>query len=271
MTHDDLGAGELPKIESMHRLAVFEHHVIAKSDDVIDRTQADGGETLLHPVGRRTDFDAGDNRGSIERTISRHIDTDGLEQIGACVGDNSGGREADDGIREVFLKPSGKFASDAEVRKRVRTVGCDLDVEHGVAGGQDVVDRRADEGFAGQEKQSLGIFGEREFFRSAHHAGGGLSANLGLLDDKVSREIWRTANDGAHAAVDGADIDGADGELVGVGVFVAGDDVANDDVVEFGSAGADDLLDLKAEKSDRARNIIGRDTGEIDVGLKPVE
>ena len=72
-------------------------------------------------------------------------------------------------------------------------------------------------------------------------------------------------------AVDGADIDGADGELVGVGVFVAGDDVANDDVVEFGSAGADDLLDLKAEKSDRARNIIGRDTGEIDVGLKPVE
>src|SRR5690606_9119314 len=83
--------------------------------------------------------------------------------------------------------------------------------------------------------------------------------------------VGSAADDGAHAAVGGADVHGADGELVGVGVFVAGEDVADDDVVELGRAGVDDLLDLEAEEGDRARDVVGGDAGKINVVLEPGE
>ena len=270
----------------MHGLAVFEHHVVADIDDVVDRAQADGREAGLNPIGGRTDFDSGDNGRGVERAIGGRINANGLEQVGPRVGGDRGGREADGRIREVFFEPRGEFAGDAEVRQRVGAVGRDLDVEHRVAGGQNVVDRRADRGFAGEKEQTLRVFGEGEFLGGAHHAGRGLSADLGFFDDEIAGEhgagerdghavadvaVGRAADDGAHAAMGGTDIDGANGELVGVGVFVAREDVADDDVVERGGAGADDLLDLEAEEGDRARNVIGRNTGEIDVGLEPGE
>jgi hypothetical protein len=68
-----------------------------------------------------------------------------------------------------------------------------------------------------------------------------------------------------------ADIDGADGEFVGVGMFAAREDFADDDVIELRRAGADDLLDLEAKEGDRAGNLFGGDASEVDVGLEPVE
>ena len=39
--HDDLLAADLRRVEGVHRLAVFQHHVVADIDDVVDRPQAD--------------------------------------------------------------------------------------------------------------------------------------------------------------------------------------------------------------------------------------
>ena len=166
----------------------------------------------------------------------------------------------------------------------VGAIGGDLDVENHVAGGKDFVDRSADLGRAGKEEKTDGVLGEGEFFGGAQHAGGGLAADLGLLDYEVAGKnrtgdgdghavariaVGRTTDDGAHATVSRADIHGADGEFVGVGVFVAGEDVADDDVVEGGGAGADDLFDLKAEEGDGAGDVVVGDAGEINVVLEP--
>ena len=168
--------------------------------------------------------------------------------------------------------------------KCVGAVGRDLDVEDDIASGEDRVDGRADFRRAGKEEETGGVLGERELLGGAHHAGGRLAANGGLLDDEVAGEdgagqgdghavagvaVGRAADDGSHAAVGGADVHGADGELVGVGVFVAGEDVADDDVVKCRGAGANDLFDLEAEEGDGAGDVVVGDAGEINVVLEP--
>ncbi len=281
---DDLGAGEFLRVEGVHGLAVFEHHIVADIDDVVDRTQADGGEAALDPLGRGADLHAGDDRGGVERAIVRAGDAHAREQIGARLGGDLGGREGNLRVAELLLEPCGEFAGDAEVAEGVGAVGRNLDVEDGVAGGKHVVDRRAEGGLAGEDEQALGVLGDGELLGGAHHAGGKLAADLGLLDDEVAGEdgagerdghafagvaIGRAADDGADAAVGGADVDGADGELVGVGVFVAGEDLADDDIGELGRAGVDDLLDLEADEGDGAGDLVVGDAGEVDVVLEP--
>ena len=86
VTDDDLAVGEFSGVEGVHGLAVFEHHVVSDIDDVVDRTEPDGGETLLHPVGGRLDGDAGDDGGGVERAIGVGEHADRGEQIGARVG-----------------------------------------------------------------------------------------------------------------------------------------------------------------------------------------
>src|SRR5690606_21922606 len=282
--HDDLVAGEFFGIEGVHGLAVFEHHVVADIDDVVDRAQADGGQALADPVGRRADFDAGDDGGGVERAGLGGFDTHGLEQLGVRVGIDGGGGESNFRIREILEEPGGEFAGDADVVEAVGAVGRDLDVEHGVAGGQHVVDGRADGRFAGEQVETVGGLREGEFAGGAQHAGGGLAADLGFLDGEVAGQrgggqrdghavagvaVVRAADDGAHAAVGLADVHGADGKFVGVGVLVAGEDVADHGEIERGRAGLDDLLDLEAEEGDGARDVVVGRGAEINVGLEP--
>ena len=81
--------------------------------------------------------------------------------------------------------------------------------------------------------------------------------------------ILRAANDGLHAERV-AEVDRADGEFVGVRVFIADKDFADDDMGELGRAGADDLLHLEAEEGDRAGDLVVRSV-EGDVVAEPVK
>ena len=282
---DDRGTAEFTSVEGVQRLAGFEHHIVADVDDVVDRTKADGGEALLEPGGARADLDAGKDVRGVERAILGAVDADGAEQIGA------GGLVEREGAAEGFLRieqrefePRGEFARDAEVRESVGTVRRDLDIEHGVAGREHVVDGRAERGAVGEDEEAGGVLGEAEFLRGAHHAVGGLAADFRLLDFEIAGQnragqsdgdavadlvVLRAADDGLHAERV-AEADGAHGEFVGVGVFVADEDFADDDVREFRRAGADDLFDLEAEEGDRAGNLVVRSV-EGDVVAEPVE
>ena len=76
--YDQLGTCEFVGVEGVHGLAVFEHHVVADIDHVVNRTQADGGEALLHPLGAGADVDPGDHRGGVERAAGGAVDADGF-------------------------------------------------------------------------------------------------------------------------------------------------------------------------------------------------
>jgi hypothetical protein len=95
-------------------------------------------------------------------------------------------------------------------------------------------------------------------------------AGEGDGDDVAGVAIGRAAYDGFNAA-GGADVDGADGEFVGVGVFGAGEDASGDDVVEPGRAGVVNGFDFEAEECDGAGEFSGGYAGEVDVVVEPGE
>ena len=180
--------------------------------------------------------------------------------------------EFDRGETDVLAKPRREFARDAHLGKRVGAVGRDLEVEEGVAAGERLVDRLAD-GRLAREEQEAGVFAaEAEFVGRAEHAVGSLAANLRLLDLEVAGQhgtgkrdrhavariaVVRAADDGAHAAVSCADVDGADRELVGVGMLGARENGADDDILQRRERSADDALDLEAEEGDGVFKLVG--------------
>ena len=286
-TNDDLSAAKFTRVEGVQRLTGFEHHIVADVDDVIDRTEADGGEARLEPRGARANLNAGNNVCGVEWAVFRTVDADGGQEIAAqsraC---RFVDRAAEDFLRveERELEPRGEFTRDAEVREGVGAVGRDLDIEHGVSGREHIVDGGTERRAVRENEEAGGIFGDAEFLRGTHHAVGGLAADFRLLDFEISGQncpgkcygdavadlvILRAANDGLHAERV-AEVDRADGEFVGVRVFIADKDFADDDMGELGRAGADDLLHLEAEEGDRAGDLVVRSV-EGDVVAEPVK
>ena len=81
--------------------------------------------------------------------------------------------------------------------------------------------------------------------------------------------VGRAADDRLHAA-GGTDVDRANGELVGVGMLRARENLTDDNVLEFRRAGAVHGFHFEAEKRDRAGDLV--DGGvELYVVAEPVE
>ena len=97
----------------------------------------------------------------------------------------------------------------------------------------------------------------------------GLAGRLCARQDQrhlvAGLEVLRPADDLALAL---AVIDAADGELVGVGVLVLGDDLGDDDAFEF-AAELLHALDFDAEHRQPLGEFFGRPI-ELDVLLEPV-
>ena len=64
----DLVAVDLVGVKSVHRLTDFHEDVVGDVDDIVYRTDADGAETVLQPVGRFCHLDAAEGDASITRT-----------------------------------------------------------------------------------------------------------------------------------------------------------------------------------------------------------
>ena len=189
-TNDDLSAAKFTRVEGVQRMTGFEHHIVADVDDVIDRTEADGGEARLEPRGARANLNAGNNVCGVEWAVFRTVDADGGQEIAAqsraC---RFVDRAAEDFLRveERELEPRGEFTRDAEVREGVGAVGRDLDIEHGVSGREHIVDGGTERRAVRENEEAGGIFGDAEFLRGTHHAVGGLAADFRLLDFEISR------------------------------------------------------------------------------------
>ena len=281
--NDDLPAGNARRVESMQRLAVLEHHVVGDVDDVVDGAQAYRLEALLDPGRTRAHLDARDDMGRVQGTALRIVDADSGQQVGPrCPGEFTavGGL----GVREVLLEPRSQFPRQTEVREAVGTIGRDLDVDHGVAGGQDIIDGGAHGGPSLEDQESGVVLANPEFPARAHHAVGKLAPDLRLLDDKVAGQdgahkghrhavadlvVLGSADDRLHPAR-GPHVHRAHGELVGVRVLVAREHLAHDDLREHGGPRLDDSLDLKAEEGDGARHLVHRGV-QRDVVPDPVE
>ena len=81
--HDDLGAGDLRAVERVQRLAQFEHHVVGRVDDVVERAHPAQFEPAPDPDRRRADLDAGHReRGVTRAQIGReYLDRERVNRV----------------------------------------------------------------------------------------------------------------------------------------------------------------------------------------------
>ena len=74
--HDDFLASDFVGIESMHRLSDFHQNVVGDIDDVVDATDANGGEAVFQPSRRFSDLHAANSQARITRASSRVFNFD---------------------------------------------------------------------------------------------------------------------------------------------------------------------------------------------------
>ena len=91
-TNDDRATGEALEVEGVHRLPELEHHVVGDVDDVRDRTDARGRQSIHQPRGRRPDADLEDLR-TVARTEQSVLEPDIEPGRARCRWSRSGHRQ----------------------------------------------------------------------------------------------------------------------------------------------------------------------------------
>jgi hypothetical protein len=271
--HDDLAARQLVGVEGVQGLAQAVEHEIGHVDDAVDRPQADGFEAAAHVLGRRADLHTLDQARGVIRTGGSVLDRDGEFLAEGLVE-----REIQ-GLQRLAERGR-ELASQAAVRQAVRAVGRDLDLEHVVGRAH----QRADVGAEGRafahDPDAVVVLRETQLGARADHALALDAAELAALDLEVARQHGADAREGdglagghVRRAADDAPmlaavVDDADGELVGVGVLLLGEDLRDHDAAE-GRSEVLDAGDLEAELEQGRGHLGGREP-EIDMDLEPV-
>ena len=280
--HDDAASADLPGVKRMDRLAGLEHDEVAGVDDIVDRAQADRLEALLQPGRARADLHAGDDVRGVKRAVLAGLDGHLGEEVAPPGRAHGQSGELHRRVNQIAAEPRGQFARHAEMAEGVRPVGCDLDVEHDVTGRQHLVDGGPERGPPVQDQQAGVLAAKAKLVWRTHHAVRKLAADLRLLDFEITGQdgagqrhehavadlvVRRAADNRLHAPV-GAHVDGANRELVGIGMRQAGEHLADHDVLERGHPRADHLLNLETEKRDGMGDFLGGGV-ERHVLLKP--
>ena len=199
-------------------------------------------------------------------------------------------RRGGDGRRRQ-LQPGRRrdLAGDAVDAEAVRPVRGQLELEHGLAHRQVVLQRRADDPLVRQHDDARALLLVAELLLAHHHAVALDAAQVGLLeleavlehgaaerdgDGVAGLEVAGAADDLPHAAVGLPHLHGAEAELVGVGVLLLGEHLADDEAAEVlgvaRSADPVDALHLGARHGEDLGHLLDRAVPG-DVLLDPAE
>ena len=283
---NDAAVGQALVVERMHRLAVLEHNIVGDINDVVDRTNAAGVQTLAHPRRRRLDLDILDNAGGVARAqvgvldLDRHI----LVDVAADALDR-GGLDA-----ERTVEGCGGLTRQTDNAQAVRAVRGNLEVGNPVVQTEHLLDVLANRGAGRQEQDAVlaGIryaaVGQTQLLKRAHHAVGRHAAQLALGDLHAARQgrlvqaDWTDLANGRRRYIGCAgddlhrlllaDIELADLQMVGIRVIDNLEDLAGHNVVDL-RAEVVDLLDLGAGHSQLGIILLRGDAVHIGIIRKP--
>ena len=283
---NNAAVGQALVVERMHRLAVLEHNIVGDINDIVDRTNAAGMQTLTHPRRRRLDLDILNNAGGVARAqvgvldLNRHILVDIAANALYLRGLNA----------ERTVEGSRSLAGQTDHAQAVRAIGRDLKIGNPVVQTEYLLDVLANRGAGRQEQDAVlariryAAVGQTQLLERAHHAVGRHAAQLALGDLHAARQGGLVQADRADLA-NGcrryigcagddlhrlllADIELADLQMVGIRVIDNLEDLAGNNVVDL-RAEVVNLLDLGAGHSQLGIILLRGDAGHIGVIRKP--
>ena len=278
--------GQALVVERMHRLAVLEHNIVGDINDVVDRTNAAGVQTLAHPRRRRLDLDILDNAGGVARAQVGVLDLDGHILVDVVA--NALYFRGLDAERTV--EGSRSLAGQTDHAQAVRAVGRNLKIGNPVVQTEHLLDVLANRGAGRQEQDAVlariryAAVGQTQLLERAHHAVGRHAAQLALGDLHAARQGGLVQADRADLANGRrryigcagddlhrlllADIELADLQMVGIRVIDNLEDLAGHNVVDL-RAEVVNLLDLGAGHSQLGIILLRGDAVHIGIIRKP--
>ena len=132
--HDDVAAFDAAEVKCVHRLAVFEHHIVRDIDDVVDGAHAAVAQSLAHPARRRCNFDVFHHARGVARAEVAVLNVD-VDKVGdAAAAAVRLGRVQLKGALERRARLAGK----ADDGKAVGAVRRDLKLDDGIVKAEDV-------------------------------------------------------------------------------------------------------------------------------------
>ena len=273
-------------VECVHRLAVLEHNVVGNINNVVDRTNAAGVQTLTHPRRRRLDLDILDNAGGVARAQVGVLDLD--RHILVDVAANALNLRRLDAERTVEGRRS--LAGQTDNAQAVRTVGRNLEVGNPVVQTEYLLDILANRGAGRQEQNAVlariryTAVGQAQLLERAHHAVGSYAAQLALGDlhaagqrglvlcnradlaNGLGSNVGRTGNDLYRLLL--TEVELADFQVVGIRMIHNGEDLAGNNIFDLLTEVVN-LLDLGAGHGQLGIILLRGDAGHIGVIRKP--
>jgi hypothetical protein len=267
----DLAVRDHLGVEGVEGMPQLHQHVVGHVDHVVDRAQARALERADHPQRARCDPDPLDQARAVARALAALLDRDVEHLLDVLQLLLDAGR----GEVCLALVLGRQVARDAMDRHAVGPVGRDADVDEEVDGLTDVP--------LGRENQNArGVVVPVELLARAHHPLAGHTADLRRLEPHAVGELGadQRHGDAVALAVVGcpaddaqgsglAHIDGAEGELVGVGVSLDALDLADEDFPRLMTQ-VDGVLDLEADVGQVREDLVERDV-EADVLTQPTQ
>ena len=181
---NDLAVLDIPLVERVHRLTIFQHDIVGDVHQIIDRTHAAGTKPFPHPAGRRTDLDILHHAGNVPRTecsiFNRHRQAVAKLVCGAV--------EFRCFQVHGLAESHGSFSCQTNHRQAVRTVGGDLEFDRSIVQTDclmNVLSHRAvllDEENAVFNGIGEVMLGQAKFAQRAQHAVALYAAELALFD-----------------------------------------------------------------------------------------
>ena len=183
--HNNLMSLNHVSVKAMHRLTVGHHHIVGDVDDVVDRTQADNLKLVLQPFWALLHLAASDAHASITLAslcvLNLHLDRKvvvvycELRAVGAM---------KRSGVT-IALEPSIKVASHTPMTQGIRTVGCNVNLNHPVALQMIVFSSRLTNGSVfGQHDNAIMTCAHANLVLGTNHAKALNATQFRLLDYK---------------------------------------------------------------------------------------
>ena len=240
-----IGAVELVGVEDVQRAVAVVGDEVGDVDERRDRAEADGAQAVLQPLRRGAVRDAADQAADEERAgLAGDV---GGEVDGDRAGEGAGDR-LDGGGDQRAEAAGGEVAGDAGDAERVGAVRGDRRSSMTGSKGDDVDVAGADRGVGGELDDAVVGVGELHLALGEHHAVALDAADLADLDRGVDAGDV-VAGLGDHDLDAGAGVRGAADDLL---LAVGGQDAADAELVGVGvRVGLEDLAD--GEGGERAR------------------